>query len=40
MFVFRKKIEKQDLGEGIILQELGYGEHLNVLHWNMEDGSE
>ena len=40
MFVFRKKIEKQDLGEGILLQELGYGEFLNVLHWNMSDGSE
>ena len=40
MFVFRKKIEKQDLGAGVILQELGYGEHMNVLHWNMSDGAE
>ena len=39
MFCFHEKVAKQDLGGGIILQELGHGQNMNVLHWNMQDGS-
>ena len=40
MFCYHDKIEKQNLGPGILLQELGYGDHMNSLHWNMSDKSE
>lgn len=39
MFCYHEKIEKRDLGAGVILQILGHGEHMNVLHWNMSDRS-
>lgn len=40
MFVYHNKIDKRDLGKGIMLQELGKGKSLNVLHWNLQDGAE
>lgn len=40
MVIYHDKIEKKSLGKGILLQELGHGEKLNVLHWNLEDNSE
>lgn len=40
MFIYHEKIEKHDMGEGVIRQDLANGERLNVLHWNMADGSE
>ena len=39
MYLFHKDIPRQDIGGGIIMQELGPGERMNVLHWNMADGS-
>jgi quercetin dioxygenase-like cupin family protein len=40
MVCYHDKIEKQNLGPGILLQEIGIGQHLNALHWNMSDKSE
>lgn len=37
--IYRKKIEKEDVNNGILMQNLGYGANMNVLHWDMEDGS-
>ncbi|MFW6306447.1 MAG: DJ-1/PfpI family protein [Bacillota bacterium] len=37
--IYRDEIEKEDIGGGIIMQNLGNGKRMNVLHWNMEDGS-
>ena len=34
-----KQIKKVDVGGGILMQEFGTGERMNVLHWNMDDGS-
>ena len=39
MICYHEKIAKKDLGNGIILQVLGTGTNMNVLHWNMEDKS-
>ena len=39
MYFYHKNIEKIDMGEGIVRQDFAKGENLNVLHWNMEDGS-
>ena len=39
MFCYHKKIEKKDIGGGIIFQYLGIGDNMNVFHWNMADGS-
>ena len=39
MFCFHKEIKKKDIGGGILMQELGPGRNMNVLHWNMSDGS-
>lgn len=39
MFCFREKLKEKDLGEGITLVELGNGESLTVLHWDMADKS-
>lgn len=39
MFCYTKKIAKKDLGAGVVVQELGHGERMNVLHWNMADKS-
>jgi len=35
----RKNITKKDIGQGILMQNLGRGEEMNVLHWNMQDGN-
>ena len=40
MFIFHEKIEKKDFAEDILLQDFARGKNLNVLHWNMADGSE
>jgi len=40
MFVFHKNIPKIDMGKGVVRQDFANGEKLNVLHWNMADGSE
>ena len=39
MFIFRNKIEKIDMGGGVIRQYLGEGQKMNVQHWDMADGS-
>jgi quercetin dioxygenase-like cupin family protein len=39
MYLFHKTIPKKDIGGGILMQELGPGDRMNVLHWNMADGS-
>ena len=39
MIWYDKKQKRKGLGGGVILQVLGFGENMNVLHWNMEDGS-
>jgi quercetin dioxygenase-like cupin family protein len=38
MFVDRKKLEKEDIGGGLVMQYLGCGNHMNVLHWDIADG--
>lgn len=40
MFIFHNKVEKIDMGEGVVRQDFADGDNLNVLHWNMQDGSE
>ena len=35
-----KQIEKIDMGKGVIRQDFAEGKNMNVLHWNMSDGSE
>jgi len=37
--IYREKIEKEDIGGGILMQNLGAGDRMSVLHWNMDDGS-
>ena len=39
MFVFRGKIKKIDMGEGVIRQYLGEGQKMNAQHWDMADQS-
>jgi len=39
MFCYHDKIEKIDMGGGVIRQYLGEGENMNVQHWNMADKS-
>jgi len=39
MFCYHEKIKKVDMGGGVIRQDLGEGQRMNVLHWNMADGS-
>jgi len=39
VFCFHKKIAKKEIGKGVVLQVLGRGEQMNVLHWNMADNS-
>ena len=36
---FHKEIEKIDMGKGVIRQDFAEGKNMNVLHWNMSDGS-
>jgi quercetin dioxygenase-like cupin family protein len=40
MFIDCGTIQKIDMGEGVIRQDFATGSCLNVLHWNMADGSE
>ncbi len=39
MIIEHDQLEKRDIGGGILLQVLGFGQTMNVLHWNMADGS-
>jgi quercetin dioxygenase-like cupin family protein len=39
MFCHIESIKKEELEKGIFVQELGHGTNMNVLHWNMADGS-
>jgi quercetin dioxygenase-like cupin family protein len=39
MFIFRGKLEKIDMGKGVIRQYLGAGQKMNAQHWDMADGS-
>ena len=39
MFCYHEKIEKKVFGPGVLLQILGHGQNMNVLHWNMADKS-
>jgi len=39
MFSFLDKIEKKDLGDGVVVQELGDGEKMTALRWELEDGA-
>jgi len=39
MFFYHEKIAKIDMGEGVVRQDFAQGQNLNVLHWNMADGS-
>jgi quercetin dioxygenase-like cupin family protein len=40
MFIFHEGITKTDMGEGVVRQDFAMGDNLNVLHWNMGNGSE
>lgn len=37
MICYQDRIPKKTIGPGILLQELGTGQGMNVLHWNMDD---
>lgn len=37
--IIGSSLRKKKTGEGILMQELGRGQRMNGLHWNMEDGS-
>jgi len=39
MFVHRKKLEKMDMGGGVIRQYLGECTKMNAQHWDMADKS-
>jgi len=39
MYCFHAKIPVKDIGGGILMQEMGPEDKMNVLHWNMKDGS-
>jgi len=39
MFCFHEEIKKEELSAGVVVQELGYGTEMNVLHWNMANRS-
>lgn len=39
MYVFRKKLDKFDMGGGVIRQYLGEGKKLNAQHWDMANKS-
>ena len=40
MFCFHDKIKKTDFAAGIKLMVLGASKNMNVLHWNMGDGTQ
>ena len=37
MIAYQGQIEKQELGNGVILKDLGAGLNLNVLYWKVRD---
>lgn len=39
MICYHEKIKMKDIGSGILMQLLGSGENMNVLHWNLPDKS-
>lgn len=39
MICYHERIGKIDFDEGVLLQILGAGQNMNVLHWNMADKS-
>ena len=39
MVFYHNEIEKIDMGKGVIRQDFAEGKNMNVLHWNMSDGS-
>lgn len=39
MLSYHKNLPTHDFAEGVVLKVLGHGEKMNVLHWDMEDGS-
>ena len=39
MICHHDRIERHDLGGGVVMQVLGVGEKMNVMHWDMADGS-
>lgn len=38
--IYHKEVKKVDMGKGVIRQDFANGKNMNVLHWNMDDGSE
>ncbi|GAK55449.1 hypothetical proteinATU3145 [Candidatus Vecturithrix granuli] len=40
MLCYHEKIRKQDIGGGILVQVLGHGQNMNVLHWNFAEKSQ
>jgi quercetin dioxygenase-like cupin family protein len=40
MFFFHKNIKNIDMGGGVLRQDFAEGQHLNIRHWNMANGSE
>lgn len=40
MFCFQKDLPIVDRGKGVLLERIGAGKNMSVLHWNMADGSE
>jgi quercetin dioxygenase-like cupin family protein len=39
MFCYGERLPKNDFAKGVKVQVLGSGKNLNVLHWDMADGS-
>lgn len=39
VIIKRSEIRKQKTADGILMQELGCGQLMNGLHWNMENGA-
>ena len=39
MFCYSKELPTHNFAEGVVLKILGHAENMNVLHWDMEDGS-
>jgi quercetin dioxygenase-like cupin family protein len=39
MFCYLDRLEVIDMGKGVLLKVLGSGQKMNVLHWDMADGS-
>lgn len=40
MVIMHDKVEKVDMGKGVVRQDFASGLNMNVLHWNMEANSE